>query len=132
RRLAEMHIILARDSDDSAFQPENVDDSEVEHWVTLIHSQVDQAMQRLQHFADSTDDTEEQSIARAILESHTAIREKVEQLARQGQGSLVFRIHGDLHLGQILVSQDDAYFIDFEGEPAKSVEERSGKASPLR
>src|SRR5690606_19805782 len=34
--------------------------------------------------------------------------------------------------GQILVSQDDAYFIDFEGEPAKSVEERSGKASPLR
>lgn len=132
RRLAEMHIILARDSDDSAFQPAIVDDTELERWIASVQGQVEQAMQHLQQYADNTDSAEEQAIAWAIVECHTAIRDKVEQLAQQGQGSLIFRIHGDLHLGQILVAQDDAYFIDFEGEPAKSVTERSGKASPLR
>ena len=29
------------------------------------------------------------------------------------------RIHGDYHLGQVLVVQTDVMIIDFEGEPAR-------------
>jgi maltose alpha-D-glucosyltransferase / alpha-amylase len=41
------------------------------------------------------------------------------------------RIHGDLHLGQILLAERDVVFIDFEGEPARPLGERRIKRSAL-
>jgi maltose alpha-D-glucosyltransferase/alpha-amylase len=42
------------------------------------------------------------------------------------------RIHGDYHLGQVLKTRDDFVIVDFEGEPARSLEERRAKQSPLK
>ena len=42
------------------------------------------------------------------------------------------RIHGDYHLGQTLRAKSDFVILDFEGEPARSLEERRAKQSPLR
>ena len=41
------------------------------------------------------------------------------------------RIHGDLHLGQILWTGNDIVFIDFEGEPGLPMGQRTIKRSPL-
>jgi maltose alpha-D-glucosyltransferase / alpha-amylase len=41
------------------------------------------------------------------------------------------RIHGDLHLGQILWTGQDIVFIDFEGEPGAPMAQRTIKRSPL-
>jgi maltose alpha-D-glucosyltransferase/alpha-amylase len=42
------------------------------------------------------------------------------------------RIHGDYHLGQVMVAQNDFYIIDFEGEPRRPLAERREKDMALR
>ena len=42
------------------------------------------------------------------------------------------RIHGDYHLGQVLFTGDDFVIMDFEGEPARSLDERRAKHPALR
>jgi len=47
-------------------------------------------------------------------------------------GGLRIRVHGDYHLGQIVLSGGRSYVVDFEGEPLRTLDERRVKDSPLR
>ncbi|PSQ59401.1 MAG: maltose alpha-D-glucosyltransferase, partial [Bacteroidetes bacterium QH_10_64_19] len=42
------------------------------------------------------------------------------------------RIHGDYHLGQLLRAEGDVYILDFEGEPARPLNERRKRENALR
>ncbi len=129
-RLGEMHQVLAA-RQDKAFVPEPVSAPVCKQWTESVTRQVNDALDELDH-ASAGMSSWDASLVEHLIRNRENIIARIAHLAKEGEGSLMFRIHGDLHLGQILVSQNDAYFIDFEGEPSRPLTERCSKASPYR
>lgn len=131
QRLGELHRTLAQPSTDPAFAPEHADASDCKAWAQQVLELLERARERLTSQRDTVD---AESLLRIdqILEGWPELPGLVEDLAAAGEDSLMMRIHGDLHLGQILLVQDDAFFIDFEGEPAATLTKRRAKHSPWR
>ena len=131
RRLGELHAVFATPTDDPAFAPEPADDAMRAEWAAGAIEQIDGALEMLRRVTEWPDAVVEQR-AKDVLGHADALREAARNLAAAGGGALRTRVHGDFHLGQVLVVQSDAYLIDFEGEPARTMEQRRAKSSPIR
>jgi maltose alpha-D-glucosyltransferase/alpha-amylase len=131
QRLGELHAVLAEPSEDPDFSPEVADPEIAQEWAESAIEQIRLAFGLLAEKRDWPD-SEAETLANTLLKQGEALERAVRDLARQGVGSLRTRIHGDFHLGQVLVVQNDAYIIDFEGEPARPLHQRRMKSSGMR
>ncbi|KAF1012207.1 MAG: Trehalose synthase/amylase TreS [Pseudomonas fluorescens] len=131
QRLGEMHQVLAAPTTKEDFKAELTTVKDSQAWARHVGAQVDHAL-RLLKFHQERLNPADQALVTALLEQKKAIAAHIQELAKATVGGLRIRVHGDLHLGQVLVVQGDAYLIDFEGEPARPLHERRGKHSPYK
>ncbi|MEU7751297.1 aminoglycoside phosphotransferase [Micromonospora sp. NPDC049171] len=69
--------------------------------------------------------------APVLLPHLPALRRVLDRLPA-GPTERAQRVHGDLHLGQVLRTTDGWLLIDFEGEPAAPIGDRVTRRSPLQ
>ncbi len=130
-RVAQLHLVLSTQYDDPAFSAEPFNDF---YRQSLYHGYLGLTARRLefirQRISDMSGDL--RLLAARVLESESAIVGKFQAVFEQRIYSERSRFHGRLHLGHLLVHDDDVVIFDFEGDPEAHVSERRIKRCPLR
>ncbi|HVW22085.1 MAG TPA: maltose alpha-D-glucosyltransferase [Opitutaceae bacterium] len=135
RRTAELHRALCRpDENDPAFAPEPITAADLEAWLQTILVQAEVVFNDLRPWMDAHAEADPSTLAdiRRLLELAPELRSRAKRVTIERIEAVKTRYHGDLHLGQVLVKQNDVVLIDFEGEPRRSLEERRSKHSALK
>ncbi|MEZ4257275.1 MAG: phosphotransferase, partial [Polyangiales bacterium] len=112
---AELHDILGRNTDDPDFAPEPLHADRVNALAVDVR----------EHLRVTTT---EYGIAAPSIE---AWLQSLDASDTPAWGDAI-RVHGDYHLGQLLVTGEGLRVVDFEGEPSRSLAERRSKHSPLK
>src|SRR3954451_4124210 len=122
RVIGELHSALGSDNANPDFAP--VEPST--EALSILYADVDEQIERV--FLDLP----ESDAVAPIRGRGQDVRERVGALSHATVGGRVIRTHGDLHLGQTMLSDRGWVVLDFEGEPARPLPERRLKRSPLR
>jgi maltose alpha-D-glucosyltransferase / alpha-amylase len=131
RRTAELHLALAAPVSDPAFSPEPITAQDVQSLSAVWRDSAMEVFDALKASVSRLpDDLVE--VAGRVLGRRSDLLNRL-RISPDGEGNgLRIRIHGDYHLGQVLRIKTDYFIFDFEGEPARPLEERRAKHSALK
>jgi trehalose synthase-fused probable maltokinase len=119
-----------------AFASEPLRTEDLERWAHRVQQSIRSSLALLEAQTETGRIPAQRTAeARALVrrtDHYTGLIDEIVDRVGDDLG-LRIRTHGDYHLGQVLhTTNDDFMIIDFEGEPARSLEERRQKTSPLR
>jgi len=130
-RTAEMHVALGSDTHETAFTPSSYNG---DYSVWLKNRLLYQFQNRLNIIENRMGELNGLALelAHKFLDHKKMVRTKFVDFDWTKMKSERIRIHGDYHLGQVLVNGEDFYILDFEGEPESTIRDRKVKQPPLK
>ena len=132
RRTGELHRALAAaDPEDPDFAPEPISSADLEEWSSRATARAAQAFSHLETLPHTIDE-ETHDLAVKLLALREPMLKRIETIVPRIARGNKLRLHNDYHLAKILVSANDIYIVDFEGEPDQPVDERRQKAPTSR
>jgi maltose alpha-D-glucosyltransferase/alpha-amylase len=131
RRTAELHAAFARKTGDRAFDPEPIAVADITRWTQRARASAAAALDRLDARRGALPEAVRAS-AELLLSRRKEILARIDAHDTDRVPAAKTRVHGDFHLGQVLIVQNDFVITDFEGEPSRPLAERAEKQSPLK
>ena len=138
RSVGQLHQVLGSGPVNSSFSHEAWTSNSQRTWLERILACIDRLKDACLNSTHARDGSAAcKNAIKQCLHVLAEGRARVHQLSTLKVSGQISRIHGDLHLGQILerkpVGQEERFvFVDFEGEPMRSLAERRSKDLPLR